>query len=54
MTSARVYRPARPVDEVVAEIERCAGTHFDPTLARAFATIPRERLQALIADPVQE
>lgn len=54
MTSARVYRPARPVDEVVDEIERCAGTHFDPALARAFATIPRERLQALIADPVRE
>jgi HD-GYP domain-containing protein (c-di-GMP phosphodiesterase class II) len=49
MTSARVYRPGRPVAEVLAEIERCAGTHFDPELAKAFAGIPLERLMQHVA-----
>ena len=36
MTSHRPYRPALPVDRALAEVERCAGTQFDPELARAF------------------
>lgn len=36
MTSHRPYRPALPVDCALAEVERCAGTQFDPELARAF------------------
>ena len=30
MTSTRSYRQARPVDEAVAELRRCAGTQFEP------------------------
>jgi hypothetical protein len=51
MTSARVYRPARPVGEVLEEIRRCAGTHFDPALAEAFARIPVATLESIVAPP---
>jgi diguanylate cyclase (GGDEF)-like protein/PAS domain S-box-containing protein len=39
MTSDRVYRKALPQEEALAEIERCAGTHFDPTVARLLIEI---------------
>jgi len=36
MTSDRLYRPALSVDDAVAEMERCAGTQFDPDVVNAF------------------
>lgn len=39
MTNDRPYRRARAVSEALAEIERCAGTQFDPQIARAFVTL---------------
>jgi len=36
MTSARPYCDAREFDGAAAEVERCAGTQFDPALAAAF------------------
>jgi HD-GYP domain-containing protein (c-di-GMP phosphodiesterase class II) len=36
MTSMRPYRRALPVDNALQEIERCAGTQFDPVFASAF------------------
>lgn len=36
MTSERPYRAALTVDAALAEVERCAGTQFDPELASAF------------------
>jgi HD-GYP domain-containing protein (c-di-GMP phosphodiesterase class II) len=36
MTSVRPYRPALSVAQALAELERCAGTQFDPALARTF------------------
>jgi HD-GYP domain-containing protein (c-di-GMP phosphodiesterase class II) len=36
MTSARAYRPALSVEEALVELERCAGSQFDPELAQAF------------------
>ena len=36
MTSLRPYRPALSVDQALAELERCAGTQFDPSLALTF------------------
>jgi len=36
MTSRRPYRPALSVEQALAELERCAGTQFDPSLARTF------------------
>jgi putative nucleotidyltransferase with HDIG domain len=39
MTSDRPYRAALSHDEAVAEVERCAGTQFDPHVAAAFLTL---------------
>ena len=36
MTSTRPYRRALPALHALAEIERCAGTQFDPQIAHAF------------------
>ena len=36
MTSVRAYRPALGVEQALVELERCAGTQFDPELAQAF------------------
>jgi HD-GYP domain-containing protein (c-di-GMP phosphodiesterase class II) len=35
MTTDRLYRKARPVDEAVAELRRCSGTDFDPAVVEA-------------------
>lgn len=35
MTSTRSYRRARPVAAALAELERCAGTQFDPPMVAA-------------------
>lgn len=35
MTSHRPYQPARTEAEVVAELEQCAGTQFDPVVVEA-------------------
>jgi HD-GYP domain-containing protein (c-di-GMP phosphodiesterase class II) len=39
MTSNRPYRRALGNDEALAEVDRCAGTQFDPELARAFLEV---------------
>jgi HD-GYP domain-containing protein (c-di-GMP phosphodiesterase class II) len=35
MTTDRSYRKALPVDEAIAELERCSGTDFDPAVVEA-------------------
>ena len=35
MTTDRSYRNARPVEEAVAELQRCSGTDFDPAVVEA-------------------
>ncbi|MFJ9337882.1 HD-GYP domain-containing protein [Streptomyces sp. NPDC101733] len=43
MTSTRSYSRARPVETALAELERCAGTQFDPPVVRALvAAIGRQ------------
>jgi diguanylate cyclase (GGDEF)-like protein len=37
MTSDRIYRPKRSAQAALAELERCAGTQFDPGIVAAFA-----------------
>ncbi|HEU4732254.1 MAG TPA: HD domain-containing phosphohydrolase [Kofleriaceae bacterium] len=39
MTSDRAYRRALPHEVAISEIERCAGTQFDPELAEAFVRL---------------
>ena len=42
MTHHRDYRPARcSHDEALAELERCAGTQFDPFVVRVFCRLAR-------------
>ena len=39
MTSQRPYRCALDDDRALSEIDRCAGTQFDPAVARAFLEV---------------
>jgi putative nucleotidyltransferase with HDIG domain len=39
MTTTRSYRRAMPVSEADAELQRCAGTHFDPQVVRALLAV---------------
>jgi HD-GYP domain-containing protein (c-di-GMP phosphodiesterase class II) len=39
MSSTRTYRPALPLETVLAEIQRCGGAQFDPALANVFVTL---------------
>jgi HD-GYP domain-containing protein (c-di-GMP phosphodiesterase class II) len=36
MTSDRPYRRARAAASAAEEVDRCAGTQFDPEIAQAF------------------
>jgi HD-GYP domain-containing protein (c-di-GMP phosphodiesterase class II) len=49
MISPRPYRPALPVCDSVAEIDRCAGTQFDPVVASIFVELCRARAPRLAA-----
>jgi HD-GYP domain-containing protein (c-di-GMP phosphodiesterase class II) len=48
MTSDRPYRPPVGYEEAAAELERCAGTQFDPEVVRTFLGTPRALLEAVI------
>ncbi len=39
MTSDRVYRAAMPAQDAIAELRRCAGTHFDPEVTAALIEV---------------
>jgi putative nucleotidyltransferase with HDIG domain len=42
ITSKRYYKEAVSFREAVAEIEACSGSHFDPTVVKAFLTLPEK------------
>ncbi|OSM02139.1 HD domain-containing phosphohydrolase [Magnetofaba australis] len=44
LTSERPYKKAWPVDEAIAHLQQCAGTHFDPRLTALFVEILPELL----------
>jgi putative nucleotidyltransferase with HDIG domain len=41
MTTERSYRAARPAGEALEELERCAGTQFDPRVVDALVAVAR-------------
>lgn len=43
MTANRAYRAALEVEEALCEVERSAGTQFDPAVAAAFVAMVRSR-----------
>ena len=45
MTSQRPYREALPVASARAELERCAGTQFDPQVVDAFLRVLDAQVQ---------
>ena len=47
LTTDRPYRPATDFDSARAEIQRGAGTQFDPAVVDAFVAMPTERFFAL-------
>ena len=52
MTSKRPYRDALPVETVIAEVERCKGTQFDPQIADIFLDILRNHYNEI--EEIQE
>jgi putative nucleotidyltransferase with HDIG domain len=50
MTSDRPYRRGRQLDGALAEIERCAGTQFDPQVVAAFLAVSMQRIEAIHAN----
>jgi diguanylate cyclase (GGDEF)-like protein len=49
MTTSRAYRDALPEADAVAELERCAGSQFDPAVVDAFLTVLAGRRQMAAA-----
>ncbi|MDQ3131199.1 MAG: HD domain-containing protein [Acidobacteriota bacterium] len=45
--SDRVYRKGRPYQEALEELEKFAGTQFDPLIVEAFKVIPKEDWEIL-------
>jgi two-component system cell cycle response regulator len=55
ITSTRSYKRARSSDEALAELQRCAGTQFDPAVVAALVEVVtnREHLATPLAQPAQ-
>ncbi len=54
MSSSRSYRAAKPRDTVLAELQRCANTQFEPSILAAFMRVdltPYDKLLARHAPP---
>lgn len=50
MASDRPYSQAKSVDKIIAEVIHCAGTQFDPMVAKAFVRIAEQKGTQLIVN----
>jgi response regulator RpfG family c-di-GMP phosphodiesterase len=50
ITSERVYKRAVPINDAKKEIERCAGTQFDPKVVEVFLQVTKEELEQTRTD----
>lgn len=50
MSSNRAYRSAMPREKVLAELERCKGTQFDPEVVDAFLKIDLTEYDRMVAE----
>jgi HD-GYP domain-containing protein (c-di-GMP phosphodiesterase class II) len=53
MSSSRTYRRALPLDQVLEEVRRCAGTQFDPDFARVFVDLDFDTYQRMVEEHQQ-
>jgi diguanylate cyclase (GGDEF)-like protein len=54
MASDRPYRKGMSLPEIIAEIERCAGTQFDPVVAAAFVRVAEREREHLVINSAHE
>jgi HD-GYP domain-containing protein (c-di-GMP phosphodiesterase class II) len=54
MASDRPYQQARSVQEIIAELERCAGTQFDPVVVAVFVRLAAEEGETFIINSARE
>ena len=47
MTKPRVYSDSRPIQGALDELDRCAGTQFDPGVVSAFRALLESRVDQL-------
>ena len=54
MTSARPYRPALPLEEIIKQLKQGAGLHFDPKLVEVFIGIVEAGLPGKVKTAQQD
>lgn len=54
MASDRPYRKGMSLDEIIAEVKRCAGTQFDPAVAASFVRIAERERDHLVVNSAIE
>ena len=54
MASDRPYSRGKSVSEIIAEVKRCAGSHFDPQVAEVFVRIAERERERFVINSARE
>jgi HD-GYP domain-containing protein (c-di-GMP phosphodiesterase class II) len=54
MASDRPYRQGMSLQDIIEEVQRCAGTQFDPTVAAAFVIVAEREREGLLINSGKE